>query len=127
MITVYTPKDRLFNYAEVEEMYNENKELLRDGDFEDVIKRTDFFAFYISQTRELIGCAYYFKRGRRRFVNVFAGRKHHLLNLECLKESLKWFKSNIYAEIIDNKCSAIGALRCGFKKVKDNLYVYRRK
>ena len=126
MITVYTPQDPLFNYAEVEEMYNENKDKIGDGNFEDVIKRTQFYAFYITQTKELIGCAYYFKRGRRRFVNAFAGRKHHLLNLECFKESLKWFKSNIYAEI-NNKCSLLGALRCGFKKVKNNLYIYRRK
>ena len=127
MIRVCTPQDKLFNYTEVEELYNSCKDKLRDGEFEDVIKRTDFYAFYIAQTSELLGCIYYYLRGRRRFVNVFAHRKHHLLNLECFKESLKWYKSNIYAEIIDNKCSSLGALRCGFKKIRNNLYVYRRK
>lgn len=126
MIAVYTPEDKLFNYAEVEEMYNENKEQIGDDDFEDVIKRTKFYAFYILQTRELIGCIYFFKKGRRTFVNAFAGRKHHLLNLECFKESLSWLNCNIYADT-KNKCSRLCVLKCGFKKVKDNIYVYRRK
>ena len=127
MITVYTPEDIYFNFSEINELYDECKEKLRDGDFIDVINNTDFYAFYITETRELIGCIYFYKRGRRRFVNAFAHRNHHLINLECLKESLKWYKSNIYAEVIDNKCSALCVLRCGFKKVSDNLYVYRRK
>lgn len=127
MITVRTPQDKLFNYAEVEELYNSCRDKLRDDEFEKVVNRTDFFAFYITQTSELLGCIYYYVKGRRRYVNVFAHRKHHLINLECLKESLKWYKTNIYAEIVNNKCSALGALRCGFKKVKNNLYVYRRK
>lgn len=126
MITVYTPEDKLFNYAEVEELYNSCKNDIEDGDFSDVIKRTRFYAFYIMQTRELLGCIYFFKKGRRLFVNAFAGRKHHLLNLECLKEALSWFKCNVYA-YAQNKMSKLCVLRCGFKKLKDNLYVYRRK
>lgn len=126
MITVYTPQDTLFNYTEVEEMYNSCKDEIGDDSFEDVIARTKFYAFYIMQTRELLGCIYFFKRGRRTFVNAFAGRKHHLINLECFKESLSWLKCNIYAEV-KNKCSELCVRRCGFKKIKDNLFVYRRK
>lgn len=126
MITIRTPKDKLFNYQECKELYDSCNDRIQDGDFDVVIRTTDFFAFYLTKTRELIGCIYYFKKGKRLFVNAFAHRGHHLLNLECFKYSLTWWKSNVYANAIQ-KTSRLCVMRCGFEKVKDNLYVYRRK
>ena len=124
MIRVITPKNLTFNYAECEELYDTYKDLIGDDDFEDVINRTDFYAFYISKTMELIGCIYYYKIGRKLFVNAFANRHHHELNLECLKESMRWYKRNIYAKT-NHKTASLCLLKCGFKKEKD-LYIHRR-
>lgn len=124
MLRVITPKDMTFNYTECEELYNEYKELIGDDDFKDVINRTRFYAFYISKTMELIGCIYYYEIGRKLFVNAFANRHHHELNLECLKESMRWFKRNIYAKT-NHKTAILCLLKCGFKK-ENNLYVHRR-
>ena len=126
MITVRTPKHELFNYAECEELYNSCKADLQGDDFDKVIKNTLFYSFYIWQTGELIGCIYYYKKNGKMYVNAFAKRGHHLLNLECLKESLTWFKCNIYAEAL-HKTSRLCVLKCGFKRKKGNLFIYRRK
>ena len=124
MIRVVTPKDMTFNYAECEDLYNLCKDQIQDGDFDEVINRTRFYAFYINRTQELLGCIYYYEIGRKLFVNGFANRHHHLINMECLKESMRWFKRNIYAKA-NNRMSAICLIRCGFKKEKD-LYIHRR-
>ena len=124
MITVLTPNNLTFNYAECEELYNSCKDLVDDDSFDEVIKRTQFYAFYISKTKELIGCIYYYLIGRKLFVNAFAYRHHHELNLECLKESMRWYKRNIYART-KHKTAILCLLKCGFKKEKD-LFVYRR-
>ncbi len=127
MIYVRTSTDPLFNYAECEEMYNACKDKIQDGDFEDIVKNTMFYAFYITQTNELIGCIYYFLNGRKLMLNAFSGRKHHELNLECLKESMNWYKErNIYANAIQ-PTSRLCLLRCGFERVKGNLFRYRRR
>ena len=47
MIKVISSKSIIFNYAECEELYNTCKDKINDDDFEDVIKRTLFFSFYI--------------------------------------------------------------------------------
>lgn len=126
MITIRKPDDKLFNYAEVKELYERCNEYIKDDEFNDVINNTEFYAFYIAKTRELMGCIYYFWKGRRLFVNAFAERGHHLLNLECFKLTLSWWKVNVYANAIQ-KTSRLCVLKCGFEKVKDNLYVYRRR
>lgn len=126
MITVRTPEDKLFNYTECAELYDECKDKLRDDDFENVVKKSLFYAFYITSTNELIGCIYYYKRNGKTFVNAFANRNHHDINLECFKESLKWFDEDIYAEATE-KTSRLCVLRCGFKRIKDNLFIYRSK
>lgn len=126
MITIIKPDSMLFNYAEVEELYNRCNEYIKDDNFEQVINNTDFYAFYITKTKELIGCIYFFFKGRKLYVNAFAERKHHLLNLECFKLSLSWWKRNIYANATQ-KTSRLCILRCGFEKVKDNLFVYKRR
>lgn len=126
MIVVRTPKDKLFNYTEVEELYNKYKQELNDGDFSEVIKSTLFYAFYIWKTVELIGCIYFYKKDNKLFLNAFAARGHHELNLECLKESLKWFECDIYAEGL-HKTSRLCLLKCGFKRVKNNLFILERR
>lgn len=126
MIKVINSKSIIFNYAECEELYNSCKDKINDDDFEDIIKRTLFFSFYIASTNELIGCIYFYTIGRKLFVNAFANRHHHLINLECLKESLKWFKRNVYAK--SKEKTAIYCLRkCGFQyDKKRDLYIHRR-
>lgn len=127
MIIVRTPNDTLFNYTECEELYNKSKELIGDDEFEDVVKRTDFYSFIIWQNNELLGCIYYYKKNNKTYVNAFAERGHHEINLECLKESLNRRKEKvIYAET-KHRTASICLYRLGFKKIKDNLYEYRRK
>jgi hypothetical protein len=128
MIIVRTPDGTLFNYTECEELYNKNRELVGDDSFDDVIKRTDFYSFIIWQNNELLGCIYYYKRDDgRTYVNAFAERGHHELNLECFKESLRRRKEKaIYAET-KHRTAAICLYRVGFKKIGENLYEYRRK
>jgi hypothetical protein len=125
MIEVRTPNLKSFNYKECKALYDANRTELQDGEFDRVINNTLFFAFYIKKTNELIGCIYFYNKGKRLFVNVFATRGHHLLNVECFKESLSWFKCDIYAEAL-HPTSRIGCIRCGFKRLKDNIFVYRR-
>ena len=124
MIKVVTPDNFIFNFAECEELYSSCKDLIGDDDFYDVVKRTKFYAFYITRTKELIGCIYFYEVGRKLFVNAFANRHHHQLNLECFKESLKWFKRNIYAKS-SHRTAIYCLLKCGFQKEKD-LFVYRK-
>lgn len=125
MINTRVPEDTLFNYAECEELYNLHKDKLRDKDFESIIKNSIFYSFCIALTGEFLGCVYYYQRDGKTFVNAFANRGHHRLNLECFKKTLEWMDGDIYAEATE-RTSRIGVLRCGFKRVKDNLFVYRR-
>ena len=127
MIIVRTPNDTLFNYTECEELYNKNKELIGDDEFEDVIKRTDFYSFIIWQNNELLGCIYYYKINGKTYVNAFADRGHHEINLECLKESLNRRKEKVIYAKTKHRTAALCLYRLGFKKIKDNLYEYRRK
>ena len=121
MITVRTPKDKYFNYFECENLYKKCQKDLQDDDFKSVIERTLFYSFYISATNELIGCIYFHKKGKQLFVNAFANRKHHLLNLECFKESLKWFNCNIYAVGL-HKTSRLCLFKCGFERIRNNIF-----
>lgn len=125
MIIVRTPEHELFNYAECREMFDKHREVLDVDDFDTVIKTTHFFSFYNWNTAELIGCIYFYRQGRRTYVTAFAGRGHHELNLACFRKSLEWYKCNIYAENVQ-PTARYCILKCGFEKVKDNLYVYRR-
>lgn len=126
MINVRTPQDSLFNYAECEELYNSCRKELKDVEFDEVLNNSMFYSFYIALTGELIGCIYFYKKKKKLFVNAFARRGHHRLNLECFKKTLEWFTCNIYAEATE-KTSRMCVLRCGFERIKGNLFVYRRK
>lgn len=126
MIIVKTPLDKDFNYAECEELFEENRDKIQEvRSFDEVLKTSMFYSFYIWKNAELIGCIYYTEKQGKLFVTVFAKRHHRELNLECFKESLTWFKKDIYAEAI-HKTSRIGALQCGFERIKGNLFIYRR-
>jgi hypothetical protein len=125
LISCLTPRNSAFNYFQCKELYNKYKDLIGDDDFDDVINRTDFYAFCIDKTMELIGCIYFYIRDNKIFLNGFANRHHHELNVECLKESLRWFDEDIYVET-KQKTAKLCILKAGFKKIKNNLYIYRR-
>lgn len=125
IITVRTPNDRLFNYSECQELYNSVKELVNDDEFADIIKRTFFYSFYEWNTGKLIGCIYFYYKNEKLFLNGFSGRKTHLANLQCLKESLEWFNCDIYAQT-PHKTAKLCLLKCGFKQIDNDLYIYRR-
>ena len=82
------------------------------------------YVFYMFlDDNKLIGAIYYFvdEEGKL-FLNGFANRKMHKLNLKCLKMSLEWFNTDIYAQA-QNRASALCLLRCGFKRFKENIYI----
>lgn len=128
MIIVRTQNDTLFNYAECEELFNKHKDKLEeDGStFDDVLKRTCFYSFYDISTGKLIGCIYYFKKGRKLYVSVFAERGHSEINFKCFAKSLTWWKGNIWA-YCKQRTAKIGLIRAGFEQVSKNMYVLRRK
>jgi len=124
MIIVRIPSHPKFDYKACENLYYQHqKDLGTNETFEEVLKNSDFYSFY--RDEKLIGCIYFYMIGKRLLVSVFANRGHHELNLACFKESLKWYTGDIYAKVL-HRTSSIGAMRCGFKKLKGNLYKYRR-
>ena len=123
IITIATPNDIYFDYHKCKDMYNKYRHLVQDGNFDDVIKRTFFFSFTNSLDNTLIGCIYYFYKNDKLFVNAFADRKHHLLNLDCFKKSLQWFDCDIYAEGL-HKTSRLCLLKSGFKRRKGRFNVF---
>lgn len=125
MIIIRTPNDTLFNYGECEELYNKCRDDLEDDEFRDVVHRTAFYSFIDWATGELIGCIYFYHIDGNLYVNAFANRGHHELNLECFKKSLSWWDCDVYARAL-HKTSRLCVLRAGFKRIKDNLFVYRR-
>lgn len=127
MIIVRTPEDELFNYTECEELFNKNRDKVEDdgSTFSEVIKRTSFYSFYDIATGELIGCIYYFKKGKKLYVSAFSERGHHKKNLECFRTSLSWYRCNVYA-YCKEKTAILCLLRSGFEKISKNIYILRR-
>lgn len=123
MIIVKTPLDTDFNYSECKEMFEKYHNVLDLDDFDTVLKTTHFFSF--SKGKEFIGCIYFYEQDSKVYVTAFAGRGHHELNLECFKKSLEWYNCDIYAEKVQ-RTARYCILKCGFRKLKDDLYVYRR-
>lgn len=125
MMEVRIPLNQRFNFDECKEMYEKyQKELEDDTDFSQLARSAFFYSFY--EDGNLLGCIYFYEKNGKLFLNGFADRKHHLSNLECLKWSLSWFDCDIYAEGL-HKTSRLCLLKSGFKRVKDNLFKYRRK
>lgn len=121
---VLIPKNPNFNYKQCKKMYEDNQSLLEDDEpFDKVIKNTFFYSFFVN--RKHIGCIYYYEKDGKLFVNVVANRKTHQINIKCFKESLTWWNCDIYAKA-HHKTSIYGMLKCGFKKISENLYKYER-
>ncbi len=121
---VLIPTDKDFNYLQCKKLYEDNQDLIEDYEkFDDVIKNTFFYSFLIDGRH--IGCIYYYEIDNRLYVNVVAYRGTHLINLECFKKSLTWWNCDIYARS-HQKTAIYGMLKCGFKKIGENLYIYKR-
>lgn len=125
MISVLIPTDADFkNYENQLKLLYENcqEKICDSNSYEFIRDNTLFYAFL--DDKKLLGAIYYFMEKGKLFLNGFAQRKNFLANLECLKKTLAWFKSDIYAEA-QNRASALCLLRCGFFREKDNLFVYK--
>lgn len=124
MIKVFIPKDIDFNYKQCKKLYKKYQRQIGDNqEFRDIVKKTFFYSFFDDEKH--IGCIYYYMRGDKLFVNAFANRHTHEINIECLKKSFEWFNCDIYAET-KHKTAIYCLYKCGFKKVEDNIYKYER-
>ncbi len=121
---VLIPLNPNFNYHQFKKLFEDNQHLIEDYEkFDDVIKNTFFYSFIVGGKH--IGCIYYYEIDDKLFVNVVAYRKTHLINIECFKTSLTWWNCDIYART-HHKTAIYGMLKCGFKKIGENLYKYER-
>ena len=124
MITVYIPSDFDFNYKQCKKLYKKyQKQIGDDVDFRDVVKNTFFYSFFDDEKH--IGCIYYYEKDGKLFVNAFANRHTHEINITCLKMTFDWFNCDIYAKTA-HKTAIFCLYKCGFKKIGDNLYKYER-
>ena len=127
MIRVLIPLDKEFYlfYPECKKLYENVQVEIHDmNSFEFICTNTFFYMFL--DDNKLIGAIYYFvdEEGKL-FLNGFANRKMHKLNLECLKMSLEWFNTDIYAQA-QNRASALCLLRCGFRRDKEDVFVFKK-
>jgi len=121
---ILIPKNSNFNYSECQQMYKENQKAIGDNQsFDSLIENTFFYSFFVENKH--IGCIYYYERNNKLFVNAFANRHTHLINIYCLKESLSWWNCDIYAKT-SHKQAIYTILKCGFKKISKNIYKYER-
>ena len=125
MIRVLIPTDPEFKIyeKEIKNLYQKNQKAICDINSFSFIKNKTFFFMFI-KNNELIGAIYYFMENDKLYLNGFSKRKTYYENLICLKMSLKWFNCDIYAEA-QNRASALCLLRCGFKRVKNNLFLFK--
>lgn len=123
-ITVFIPTDSKFNYSECKKLFEDNQHLIEDfSSFDEVINQTFFYSFIVDN--QFIGCIYYYEINDKLYVNAVAYRKTHLINIECFKKSLTWWNCDIYART-HHKTAIYTILKCGFKKIKSNLYKFTR-
>lgn len=121
---VLIPSNPNFNYHQCKKLFEDNQDLIEDYEkFDDVIKNTFFYSFLVNGRH--IGCIYYYEIDNKLYVNVVAYRGTHRINLECFKTSLTWWNCDIYART-HHKTAIYGILKCGFKKIGENLYKYER-
>ena len=125
MIKVIIPINPEFKFYEkqVKKLYESKKEQIGDTNSFDFIKDETFFYLFVLN-KEILGGIYYFYDEDKLFVNGFANRKFLFEKLYCLLWSTTWFNTDIYAEA-QNRASAFCLLKCGFKRVKDNLFVLK--
>lgn len=120
---VLIPLNKDFDFKKCEKLYLLNQSLLNDeSSFHEVIKNTFFYSFY--EGKELTLCVYYYEKGGKLWVNGYGIRKKHLYNKNCFIKSLSWFNCDIWA-FTPHREVAFALLRCGFKKIKDNVYMYK--
>lgn len=123
-IDVFIPFQNEFRVYEEElrELYDMNKYFIKDTNSFDFIRDNTLFYSFVNK-KKLIGAIYFFKEKDKLFLNAFSKRKTFNLNIKCLKMSLSWFNCPIYAEA-QNRASAFCLLRCGFRRIENNLFVY---
>ena len=126
MIKVFIPYDKEFWVFkdECKKLYESVQNKICDtNSFEFIIENTFFYLFVIED--KLIGAIYFFEdENKKLFLNGFANRKMHLLNLECLKMSLYWFNCDIYATA-QNKMSELCLRKCGFVEICEKEFIYK--
>lgn len=124
MIKVLIPHNDEFKLyeEEIKNLYKKVQDKIKDNNSFEFIKNNTLFYLFIYKNK-IIGAIYYFVDNKKLFLNGFAYPKMHLLNLKCLKLSTTWFTCPIYAEA-QNKASTLCLLRCGFKRIKNNLFVH---
>ena len=124
MMDVRIPSDINFKYDECKILYEKNKSVMNeDSNFDEVISNTFFYTFY--DGNKFSFCAYFFDIDGKLWVNAFGIRKNYEFNKACFKKALGWFNCDIWAKSTV-KPAIYGLLACGFKKFKDNFYVYRQ-
>ena len=125
MINVWIPSQKGFDKykPECKKLYESVQDKIGDtNSFEFITSKTFFYLF--EQDDKLIGAIYYFiNDDGNLYLNGFANRKMHFLCLKCLKKSLTWFTGRIYAAA-QNRASALCLLKTGFRRIKENLFVY---
>ena len=126
MIKVFIPYDKKFwkFKDECKKLYESVQDQICDtNSFEFIIENTFFYLFVFDE--KLIGAIYFFEdENKKLFLNGFANRKMHLLNLECLKMSLNWFNCDIYATA-QNKMSELCLRKCGFIEIGKKEFVFK--
>lgn len=124
MIRVFIPTNIEFGIFkdECRRMYENVQDKITDKNSFDFICKNTFFYMFVNEN-SLIGAIYYFvDEEDKLYLNGFANRKMHDLNLQCLKMSTEWFDCDIYAEA-QNRMSALCLLKCGFVRYKSNIFV----
>ena len=126
MIKVFIPYNKEFWVFkdECKKLYESVQDQICDtNSFEFIIENTFFYLFVFDE--KLIGAIYFFEdENKKLFLNGFANRKMHLLNLECLKMSLNWFNCDIYATA-QNKMSELCLKKCGFIEIGEKEFIYK--
>ena len=126
MIKVFIPYDKKFwkFKDECKKLYESVQDQICDtNSFEFIIENTFFYLFVFDE--KLVGAIYFFEdENKKLFLNGFANRKMHLLNLECLKMSLYWCNCDIYAAA-QNKMSELCLRKCGFVEICEKEFIYK--
>lgn len=127
MISVLIPSDADFHKYEnpLKILYEKNQDKICDSNSFEFIRDNTLFYLFLFDNKP-VGAIYYFLDNGKLFLNGFSIRKNFEVNLECLRRSTQWFTSDIYAEA-KNRASALCLLRCGFKRIHDNLFVFCHK
>lgn len=121
---VRIPLDNDFEYKRCKKMFEKyNTRVNDDAAFEDIISNTLFYSFY--DKTELTLCIYFYGLNGKVWVNGYGIRNKHLFNKVCFTQALSWFNCDIWANT-KYKDVAWALLRCGFKKVRENIYVFNQ-